>query len=93
MYPLVNHNQATLLYGKDIYKNLIPESHILCRIDKELDFSFVNEACRNLYSQDQGAPIKYLPETMFCSAIVQYLNDYSNRDEDTARYHLVIKWF
>src|SRR5665811_2186136 len=34
------------------------------------------------------------PETMFRSGIVQYLNDYSDRDmEDAARYHLVIKWF
>jgi transposase len=94
MYPLFNHNHATLLCGKDIYENLIPESHILYRIDKELDFSFVNEACRDLYSPDQGAPVKYSPETMFRSAIIQYLNDYSDRDmEDAARYHLVIKWF
>jgi len=56
------------------------ESHILCRIAKEVDFSFMKEACRDLYSQDQGAPIKYPPETMFCSTIVQNLNDYSNRD-------------
>src|SRR5659263_145784 len=94
MFPICNHSPATLLNGKDIYENLIPESHILYRIDKELDFSFVNEACRDLYSPDQGAPVKYSPVTMFRSAIIQYLNDYSDRDmEDAARYHLVIKWF
>jgi len=31
---------------------------------------------------------------MFRSAIVQYLNDYSDRDmEDAARYNIIIKWF
>lgn len=94
MYPLLNHNHATLLCGKDIYENLILESHILYRIAKKVDFSFVNEACRHLYSPDQGAPVKYLPEIMFRSAIVQFLNDYSDRDmEDAARYHMVVKWF
>ena len=94
MVPSCNHNQATLLYCQDIYENLIPESHVLYKINKEVDFSFVNEACRDLYSPDQGAPVKYLPETMFCSAIIQYLNDYSDRDmEDAARYHLAINWF
>ena len=39
MFPSNNHNQSTLLYGKDIYENLIPESHILYRIAKEVDFS------------------------------------------------------
>ncbi len=31
---------------------------------------------------------------MFRSAIVQYLNDYSDRDmEEAARYNLIVKWF
>ncbi len=38
--------------------------------------------------------MKYLPEIMFRSAIVQYMNDYSDRDmEEAARYNLIIKWF
>jgi IS5 family transposase len=59
-----------------------------------VDFSFVNEACKDLYSQNLGRPVKYLPEIMFRSAIVQYLNDYSDREmEEAARYNLIIKWF
>src|SRR5659263_623951 len=38
--------------------------------------------------------LKYLPEIMFRSAIVQYMNEYSDRDmEEAARYNLIIKWF
>src|SRR5659263_668253 len=94
MFPMYNHHQATFVYGPEIYEKLIPEDHILCKINKQVDFSFVNEACKDLYSKYQGRPVKYLPEIMFRSAIVQYMNDYSDRDtEEAARYNLIIKWF
>src|SRR5659263_226349 len=94
MFPIYNHHQATFVYGPEIYEKLIPEDHILCKINKQVDFSFVNEACKDLYSQYQGRPVKYLPEIMFRSAIVQYMNDYSDRDmEEAAGYNLIIKWF
>jgi IS5 family transposase len=89
-----NHHHATFVYGPDIYDKLIPEDHILYKINQQVDFSFVNEACKDLYSQNQGRPVKNFPEIMFRSAIVQYLNDYSDRDmEEAARYNLIIKWF
>ena len=94
MFPRQNHHQTTFLYGPDVYEKLIPEDHILCRINKQVDFSFVNEACQDLYSQNQGRPVKNLPEIMFRSAIVQFLMDYSDRQmEDASRYNLIIKWF
>jgi IS5 family transposase len=94
MFPRQNHHQTTFVYGPDVYEKLIPQDHILCRIDKQVDFSFVNEACKDLYSQNQGRPVKNLPEIMFRSAIVQFLMDYSDRQmEDASRYNLIIKWF
>ena len=59
MFHLQNHHQATFVYGPEIYEKLVPEDHILCRINKQVDFSFVNENCKDLYSQDQGRPVKY----------------------------------
>ncbi|NOR49194.1 MAG: IS1182 family transposase, partial [Methanosarcinaceae archaeon] len=94
MFSIPKASQTTFIYGPTVYKNLIPEDHILCRINKQVDFSFVNEACKDLYSQNQGRPVKNLPEIMFRSAIVQFLMDYSDRQmEDAARYNLIIKWF
>jgi len=94
MFPLQNHHQATFVYGPDVYEKLVPKDHILCRINEQVDFSFVNEACKDLYSQEQGRPVKNLPEIMFRSAIAQYLMDLSDRGmEDAARYNLVVKWF
>ena len=94
MFPLWNHHQATFVYGPDIYDKLVPRDHILYRINQQIDFSFVNAACKDLYSLDQGRPVKNFPELMFRSAIVQYLNNYSDRDmEQAARYNLIVKWF
>lgn len=94
MFPLLNHHQATFVYGPEIYEKLVPENHILSKINKQVDFSFVNEACKDLYSEDQGRPVKNLPEIMFRSAIVQYMNNYSDREmEEAARYNLIVKWF
>jgi transposase len=94
MFPLWNHHQATFVYGPDVYDKLVPRNHILYRINEQIDFSFVNEACRDLYSQDEGRPVKNLPEIMFRSAIVQYLLNFSDREmEQAARYNLIVKWF
>src|SRR5660398_179206 len=83
MFPMYNHHQATFVYGPEIYEKLIPEDHILCKINKQVDFSFVNEACKDLYSKYQGRPVKYLPEIMFRSAIVQILNE--NIEEENGK--------
>ena len=94
MFPPRIQLQSTFVFGPDIYANLIPKDHILVKINNSVDFSFVNEACRDLYSQNLGRPVKNYPELMFRSAIVQYLMDYSDREmEQAARYHIVIKWF
>ena len=33
---------------------MIPEDHLLRRIDRSVDFSFIHELCRPLYSADNG---------------------------------------
>ena len=90
MFPRRIQRQSSFVFGPDIYRKLIPEDHILCKINKCVDFSLVNKACRDLYSEDQGRPVKNLPETMFRSAIVQYMMNYSDREmEQAARYQVV----
>jgi IS5 family transposase len=87
-------SQTTFIYGPTVYENLIPKDNILYKINQVIDFSFVNEACSDLYSLDNGRPVKNTPEIMFRSAIIQYLNDFSDRQmEEAARYNLIIKWF
>ncbi len=94
MYTIPHGKQITFVYGPDIYEKLIPKDHILYKINDQIDFSKINEACSDLYSLDKGRPVKNIPEMMFRSATVQFLYDYSDRDmEQAARFNIVVKWF
>ena len=44
---------------------LVPEDHILRRIDKYIDFSFINNLCRPYYCENNGRPGHREPEIMF----------------------------
>jgi len=79
MFLTPKASQTTFIYGPTVYENLIPKDNILCKINQVIDFSFVNEACSDLYSLDNGRPVKNTPEMMFRSAIIQFLNDFSDR--------------
>ena len=35
---------------------LVPSDHLLRKIDKHIDFSFINEICRPYYCEDNGRP-------------------------------------
>ena len=94
MFSIPKDIQTTFIHSPTVYKNLIPENTILYRINQKRDFSFVNEACSDLYSHDKGRPVKNTPERMFRSSIVQYLNDFSDRQmEYSARFDIITKWF
>ncbi len=94
MFSIPKTSQTTFIYGPAVYEKLIPKDNILYKINQVIDFSFVNEACSDLYSLDNGRPVTNTPERMFRSAIIQYLNDFSDRQmEEAARYNLIIKWF
>jgi IS5 family transposase len=94
MFSIPKASQTTFIFGPTVYKKLIPENTILYKINQVIDFSFVNEACNDLYSLDNGRPVINTPERMFRSAIVQYLNDFSDRQmEHSARFDIITKWF
>ncbi len=80
-------------YGNHIYDRVIPENHFLKLLDKAVDFSFVNELCRDAYSPDFGRPA-YEPEMMFKILFLQFLYDISDRRvEEEVNFNLVLKWF
>jgi len=51
-------SQTTFIYSPNIDENLISKDNILYKINQVIDFSFVNEACNDLYSLDNGRPLK-----------------------------------
>jgi len=70
MFSIPKDIQTTFIHSPTVYKNFIPKYTIFYRINQKIDFSFVNEACSNLYSPNKGGPVKNTPERMICSAIV-----------------------
>lgn len=51
-------------YGDHIYDRVIPDGHFLKQLEKAIDFSFVNDLCRDVYNPDIGRPA-YEPQMMF----------------------------
>ena len=83
----------TSFYGNHIYDRVIHKDHFLKLLDKAVDFSFVNELCRDAYSPDCGRPA-YGPEIMFKIIFLQFLYNVSDRRiEEEVNFNLVLKWF
>jgi len=80
-------------YGDHIYDRIIPEGHFLKQLEKAIDFSFVNDLCRDAYNPDIGRPA-YEPQMMFKMLFLQFLYDISDRRiEEEVNFNLVLKWF
>ena len=80
-------------YGDHIYDRIIPEDHFLKQLEKAIDFSFVNDLCRDAYTPDIGRPA-YEPQMMFKMLFLQFLYDISDRRvEEEVNFNLVLKWF
>jgi IS5 family transposase len=80
-------------YGDHIYDRIIPEDHFLKQLERTVDFSFVNDLCRDAYNPDVGRPA-YEPQMMFRMLFFQFLYDISDRRvEEEVNFNLVLKWF
>lgn len=75
-------------------ENLVPEDHLLRKIDKYIDFSFINEVCRPYYCENNGRP-SIEPEIMFRMLFIGYL--YGIRSErrlvEEVNLNIAYRWF
>ena len=55
-----------------ILEQMIPEDHLLRKIDRVVDFSFIHELCTPPYCSDNGRPA-IEPEVLFRMLLVGYL--------------------
>ncbi len=77
----------------NILYQMIPDNHILKRIDSAIDLSFVNKLLADRYSKNFGRPAKE-PEMMLRIQILKYL--YNLSDEQLIQdlsVNLAYKWF
>jgi len=77
-----------------ILEEMIPEDHLLRKIDRVIDFSFIRKLCEPLYCADNGRPAVD-PEMLFRMLFVGYLYGIRSerRLEEEVNYNLAYKWF
>ncbi len=77
-----------------ILENLVPENHLLRKIEKVIDFSFINEICKQYYCEDNGRPA-IEPEVLFRMLFIGYL--YGIRSErrlvEEVKVNVAYRWF
>jgi IS5 family transposase len=84
--------QASFL-GNWIYDRIVPQDHLLRKINAVVDFSFVNDLVRDRYTPDFGRPAED-PEFMLRLCLLQYLYGDSDREvEENARDKMSYKYF
>ena len=84
----------TSFFGGFLYDRIIPQDHFLRRLKETVDFSFVNERCREHYSPDNNGRPGWEPALMFRVLFLQFLHDISDRDiEEQVNFNLAFKWF
>lgn len=77
-----------------IIDQLVPQDHLLRRIDRNVDFSFIRRLCEPLYCMDNGRPA-IEPEVLFRMLFVGYLYGIRSerRLEEEINYNIAYKWF
>lgn len=75
-------------------ENLVPGNHLLRKIDKVIDFSFINEICKPYYCENNGRPA-IEPEILFRMLFIGYL--YGIRSErrlvEEVQVNVAYRWF
>jgi transposase len=85
--------QTKFLYSDEIYNTLIDDNSLLERINKEFDFSFLNDELKGLYCEDNGRP-SIPPVVLYKATLIQRLKGLSDEEmERVAKYDIEIKHF
>lgn len=76
-----------------VYGRLIPAGHILVKIKERVDFSFVQEETKDLYSPDWGRPA-YPAETLFRMVFLEFYYNLSDVEvSQQCQYNVLYRWF
>ena len=85
--------QTKFLYSDEIYSKLIDANSLLESINREFDFSFINEEVKDVYCEDNGRP-SIPPVILYKATLVQRLKGLSDEEmERVAKYDIEIKHF
>lgn len=89
---LLNHHQSSLSFHSELY-SLVPDNHLLRKVNESVDFSFINELVKDSYCVYYGRPANE-PELLFRLLFLQFLYNLSDeRVIEDSQYNLAYKWF
>lgn len=85
--------QQPLFVSVDINK-LVPKNHLLRRVNKEIDFSFIYELTAPFYCLNNGRP-SLDPELFLRMTVISYLYNVASDRQlcDEIGYNLAYRWF
>jgi len=88
------HEYQPELFSQVDYEHLIPKTHLLRRIDRVLDLSFLPELTAPLYSQSQGRP-SIDPVIFIRMVLLSYLYNIDSDRQlcEEVGYNLSYRWF
>ncbi len=88
------HEYQPQLFSAIDVESLIPKSHLLRRIDRVLDLSFLAELTAPLYSKSQGRP-SIDPEVFVRMVLLGYLYNIDSDRQlcEEVGYNLAYRWF
>lgn len=90
---LGKQNNQSNFFDSYVYEKLLPRKHVLLEIKDKINFSFVEQETKDLYSNQVGRP-SYPPEVMFKMLFLEFYYDLS--DVEAARqcnYNILYRYF
>ena len=77
-----------------LLEELVPQDHILRKIDAAVDFSFIHDLCKELYSDSTGRPAVE-PELLFRMLFLGYLYGIKSETKlaQQVNENIAFKWF
>ena len=89
-----SHNFQPELFVQIDYQALIPDNHLLRRIDKVLDLSFVKQLTKKFYSETQGRP-SIDPEVFFRMCILGHIYGIKSDRQlcEEVTMNIAYRWF
>ena len=90
----VEGTNRQLKFETVLIENLVPKNHILRKIDKYIDFTFINDLCRPYYCEDNGRPA-IEPLIMFKILFIGYLFGIRSetRTVEEINVNIAYRWF
>ena len=85
---------VTAVFSQIDFENLIPRSHLLRKIDRVLDLSFLRNLTAHLYVSEKGRP-SIDPEIFVRMVLLESLYDINSDRQlcEEVGYNLAYRWF